>query len=100
MNNTISLTLSVPPSLTKALSDLSDTLALRSQLADAAGRAAAGLTRDHLLTLAGARHRPQLPHNFYADAADAVSHQTDGSTAIVRIRKTGLAQRRYGGPRG
>jgi hypothetical protein len=95
--NTISLSITIPAQLQQTLSTLSDSIALRSQLAQAAGRACANLTRDHLFTLAGQRHRPAVPHNFYADAADAVSHEVNDSTATVRIRKTGLAQRRYGG---
>jgi hypothetical protein len=97
--NTVSISITVPPALTQTLSTLSDSIALRSQFADAAGRACANLTRDHLFTLAGARHRAAVPHNFYADAADSVTHDFSFSESIatVRIRKTGLAQRLYGG---
>jgi hypothetical protein len=95
--NTVSISISVPPALTQTLSTLSDSIALRSKFAEAAGRACANLTRDHLFALAGARHRAAVPHNFYADAADSVSHEISDSLATIRIRKTGLAQRRYGG---
>lgn len=95
--NTISLTLDIPAALQSILDQLSDPVAMRRNLADAAGRACANLTRDHLFALAGQRHRPELPHNFYADAADAVTHETQDGAAIVRIAKTGIAQRRYGG---
>jgi hypothetical protein len=95
--NTISTTLTIPISLLATINTISDAANLRTQFADAAGRACANLTRDHLFALAGQRHRSTVPHNFYADAADGVSHEVNGSTATVRIRKTGLAQRRYGG---
>lgn len=95
--NTISTTIIFPSALQATIDTLSNDLTLRQQFADAAGRACANLTRDHLFALAGQRHRATVPHNFYADAADSVTHEVNGSTATIRIRKTGLAQRRYGG---
>lgn len=95
--NTLSISISVPESLKSTIATLSDSISLRSQFADAAGRACANLTRDHLFALAGQRHRPEAPHNFYADAADSVTYDTQDSRAVIRIRKTGIAQRRYGG---
>lgn len=95
--NTVAVSITIPAALQTTIATLSDDLTLRQQFADAAGRACANLTRDHLFTLAGQRHRAAVPHNFYADAADGVTHEVNNSTATVRIRKTGLAQRRYGG---
>jgi len=95
--NTISTSITIPAALQATIATLSDSITLRQQFADAAGRACANLTRDHLFTLAGQRHRTSVPHNFYADAADSVTHDVSDSTATIRIRKTGLAQRRYGG---
>jgi hypothetical protein len=92
----IKVTLNIPPAVSALIQRLTDP-ALPQQFADAAGRACANLTRDHLFALAGQRHRPGSPHNFYADAADSVTHEATAGTATVRISKTGLAQRRYGG---
>ena len=59
--------------------------------------AAADLTRDHLTALAAARHRPHVPHNFYANAARSTTWQATDTDALVIIDNAGIAQRYYGG---
>lgn len=65
---------------------------------EAIGRKAASLTREHLYRMANERHRANVAHNFYGDAADAVTFDDNAEAAVVvRIAKTGIAQRYYGG---
>lgn len=95
--NEINVSLKIPQGLAQTVQRLSDDQAIRQQFADAAGRACANLTREHLFALAGERHRASVAHNFYADAADSVTHEATADAATIRISKTGMAQRRWGG---
>jgi hypothetical protein len=61
------------------------------------GEACAELTRAHLFRLAARRHRPGMPHNFYARAAGAVVSEPVYGGAQVIIPHEGLALRYYGG---
>ena len=64
---------------------------------DGLGRESANLTREHLFKIAGERHRSGSAHNFYADAADATTHEVASDSLTVRISKVGIAQRFFGG---
>ncbi len=61
------------------------------------GEACADTTRDHFLRLAGERHRPGLPRNYYLRAADAVVSEPINGGARVSVAHTGLALRYHGG---
>jgi hypothetical protein len=89
---------------TRALDGLLQTAGKLGRGADAAlagARAAASLTRRHLLALdISAPNRLGGPRtHFYAAAAQSVQEpaQEDGGASFT-ITKTGLAQRRFGGP--
>ncbi len=61
------------------------------------GRSGANHLSNHLEKLGRTRHRSNVAHNFYADAADATSFQTDDDGATVIVSKAGMAQRYHGG---
>lgn len=69
----------------------------KAKLNEAVGRRCSELTKEHLYGLANSRHRPHVGLNFYEDAGDSVSHADLGDSVEIRIDKTGVAQRFYGG---
>lgn len=93
---TLSITDNIGPTLKAIVASLGKDLAAR-QVNAAVGRQAAQLTRDHLYALANHRHRGNVGQNFYGDAADSVSNQDLGDSVLIRIDKTGIAQRYHGG---
>lgn len=87
----------ITPGLTGIVRALTHGMADKKAVNKIVARKAGGLTRDHLHDLADKRHRSGVDLNFYEDAADSVGTQDLGDAVEIRIDKTGVAQRYYGG---
>lgn len=68
-----------------------------ARAATACADAGADTVRAHFRDLAASRHRPGQRLNFWLAAAEAVTRETDGGDALIRVPQAGVAQRFYGG---